>query len=138
MPAALQELRNAVAAAEQRLSSGLPTPDRDAAARGAQAVVDQVDDYLRRCFYHPQDVVAFDAGERIISAYGSVRDALTSAAFAALAHAQFRADKRNDLFQRLEAEHFRCSTNSQLRIWLVEQLVEFAVEEELASRLEAA
>ena len=100
--------------------------------------IDQVEDYLRRCFYHPQDVVAFDAGEKIISAYGSVRDALTSAAFADLAHSQFRAVKRNELFESLEASDFACSTNSHLKVWLIELLVELAVKKELASRLEAA
>ena len=100
--------------------------------------IDQVEDYLRRCFHHPQDVVAFDAGERIISAYRSIRDALTSAAFAALVHAQFRADARNELFELLEASDFACSTNSHLKVWLIELLVELAVKKELASRLEAA
>ena len=100
--------------------------------------IDQVDDYLRRCFYHPEDVVAFDAGEKIISAYNGITKGLVSAAFAALAHAQFRADKRDPLFELLEAADFRCSTNSQLRIWLIELLVELAVKKELASRLEAA
>lgn len=42
LPAALQILRDRVAAVEL----GLATPDRDAAARSAHAVVDQVDDYL--------------------------------------------------------------------------------------------
>ena len=100
--------------------------------------MDQVEDYLRRCFYRPQDVVAFDAGEKIVEAYVSVRNALTSAAFAALAHAQFRAAKRDDLFELLEASDFACGTNSSLRVWLNELLVELAVKKELASRWEAA
>ena len=94
----------------------------------------QVESYLRRCFYRPQDIVAFDAGEKIEEAYVSIRMGLVSAAFAALVHAQFRADERDDLFKLLEAEHFRCATNSALKTWLEEQLVEFAVKEELASR----
>ena len=42
VPTALQDLRDVVAS----VGLGLPTPDRDAAARSARAVVDQVDDYL--------------------------------------------------------------------------------------------
>ncbi len=42
VPTALQDLRDVVAS----VALGLPTPDRDAAARSARAVVDQVDDYL--------------------------------------------------------------------------------------------
>lgn len=42
LPDALQELRDQVDAVEL----GLPTPGRDAADKGARAVVDQVDDYL--------------------------------------------------------------------------------------------
>jgi energy-coupling factor transporter ATP-binding protein EcfA2 len=42
LPAALQVLRDRVAGVEL----GLATPDRDAAARSARAVVDQIDDYL--------------------------------------------------------------------------------------------
>ena len=42
VPAALQDLRDVVAS----VGLDLPTPDRDAAARSARAVVDQVDDYL--------------------------------------------------------------------------------------------
>ncbi len=98
----------------------------------------QVESYLGRCFYHPEDVVSYDAGERIISAYESVRDGLISAAFAALAHAQFRAHERNELFELLEASDFACGTNSGLKVWLNELLVELAVKKELASRLEAA
>ena len=100
--------------------------------------IDQVEDYLRRCFHHPEDVVAFDAGEKIIEAYVSVRSGLVSAAFAALAHAQFRADERNELFELLEASDFKCGMSSTaLKTWLEELLVEFAVKKELASRLEA-
>ena len=42
VPTALQRLRDTVADVEL----GLPTPERDSAAKAAQAVVDQVDDYL--------------------------------------------------------------------------------------------
>ena len=42
LPDALQGLRDQVAAVDL----GLATPERDAAARNARAVVDQVDDYL--------------------------------------------------------------------------------------------
>ena len=42
VPTALQRLRDTVADVEL----GLPTPERDSAAKSAQAVVDQVDDYL--------------------------------------------------------------------------------------------
>jgi hypothetical protein len=42
VPTALQRLRDTVAEVEL----GLPTPERDSAAKSAQAVVDQVDDYL--------------------------------------------------------------------------------------------
>ena len=96
--------------------------------------IDQVDDYLRRCFFHPEDVVSFDAGDRIISAYRGITAGLISAAFAALVHEQFRADERDDLFALLEASDFACSTNSHLKCWLIELLIELAVKKELASR----
>ena len=98
----------------------------------------QVESYLRRCFHRPQDVVAFDADEKIVEAYVSVRSGLVSAAFASLVHEQFRADKRHALFELLKASDFACGTNSHLKTWLTELLVELAVKKELASRLEAA
>ena len=42
VPTALQRLRDTVA----DVQLGLPTPERDSAAKSAHAVVDQVDDYL--------------------------------------------------------------------------------------------